>query len=132
MVTVLIFMVLAMIISGATLSIVTKQGRLAEDQIRRIRAFYAAESAINKAYHSLTLLNIATFTPPNCSVPNAWCLATDSSWQWEWNGEFEWDTQLSLTKDIRVIYNPTGAPITVGTVALQPDQLNATVDYAVY
>jgi Tfp pilus assembly protein PilX len=129
MVTVLIFMLLVTIIAGAALSIMTKQARLAEHQIRRVRGFYAAESAINKAYVSL---RYAPPTPPNCDVPNQWCRENDGTWKWVWSGDFEWrvtgDGTVVETRTITVRYNPTATY--QATYDLQPYELRAEVNYS--
>ncbi|MDP1852689.1 MAG: hypothetical protein Q8L26_00555 [Candidatus Omnitrophota bacterium] len=133
--TVLVFMLLVTIIAGAALSIMTKQARLAEHQIRRIKGFYAVESAINKAYQSLRVRGI-TAIPPACPQNNQWCNTGGAGlgvWQWNWNGAagdmFEWRLDgagnVLQQRQVTVLYNPN----LVVTGGLQARQIRATVSY---
>lgn len=118
LVTVLLFMLLVTIAAAAALSLMTKQARLAEHQIRRIKAFYAAESALNKAYQALRANGAAagewTETPANSGI-----------WVWNWQG-FDWnvsndDAGSTIgTRLVAVRYDTTSTP---------PGQLSATVNY---
>lgn len=129
LVVVLIFMLLITIIAGAVLSIMTKQARLAEHQIRRIKGFYAAESAINKAYQSLRCMNTtAGALVAGQANQGAWVDVVGSAgvWRWNWNNTsgqgFEWNVDnegtLIQTKNIDVSYNTSNHALT------------AEVDYA--
>lgn len=134
--TVLVFMLLVTIIAGAALSIMTKQARLAEHQIRRIKGFYAVESAINKAYQSLRVQGI-TVPPVNCPGPaNQWCRFPGGPlgiWQWTWNGAaadmFEWRLNaagaVDQVRQVTILYNPN----LFAAGALQGRQMRATVSY---
>lgn len=135
--TVLVFMLLVTIIAGAALSIMTKQARLAEHQIRRIKGFYAVESAINKAYQSLRVRGITVAPAVNCPGPaNQWCRIPGAglgTWQWDWNGAagdmFEWSLDgagnVLQQRQVTVLYNPN----LVAVGGLQARQLRATVSY---
>lgn len=142
LVTVLVFMLLVTIIAGAALTIMTKQARLAEHQIRRIKGFYAAESAINKAYQSLRYVDTAAGNL--APIGTDWSDVAGSSgvWQWTWDdippGEgFEWRVsgdagagQIIRDKSITVYYNTTNADVTIGGVVVpQGGGLQARVDY---
>ncbi|MFQ5681590.1 MAG: PilX N-terminal domain-containing pilus assembly protein [Candidatus Omnitrophota bacterium] len=109
LVTVLLFMLLVTIAAAAALSLMTKQARLAEHQIRRIKAFYAAESALNKAYQALQANGTAEWTEKTSGI-------------WVWNGQgFEWNVNdAGDTRLVAVRYDTTSTP---------PGQLSATVNY---
>lgn len=143
LVTVLVFMLLVTIIAGAALTIMTKQARLAEHQIRRIKGFYAAESAINKAYQSLRYMDTNAVSPVGQPNNTAW---GDSSvagvWQWTWNsaspgGGFEWRVEgdanpgdITRDRSITVYYNTTNGDVIIGGVTVpQGGGLQARVDY---
>lgn len=141
-VTVIIFTLLTVIIAGAALSIMTKQARLAEQQIRRVRAFYAAESAINKAYQSLKYMD--TSIPPAGQAGNAgggegWTLNANGLWQWVWDDTpagtgFEWIVDVNGAaveqgRSITIFYNPSGAII--DNVPANGG-LQARVDYGIF
>ena len=145
LVTVLVFMLLVTIIAGAALTIMTKQARLAEHQIRRIKGFYAVESAINKAYQSLRYMNVAPGTlavgQPN---NNDWndVAGSPGVWQWTWDdipaGEgFEWRVsgdagvgQIVRDRSITVYYNTTNADAVVAGITIpQGGGLKAAVNY---
>lgn len=128
MVTVLVFMLLITIIAGAVLSLMTKQARLSEHQIRRVRAFYAAESAINKAFQSLRYVN----TAPGAGAPAGWAAAGSGVWQWVW-GDFEWNANASpvVIRPVTVYYNTNNVPTSVlGVGILQGRELRANLDYS--
>ncbi|MEK6715771.1 MAG: pilus assembly PilX N-terminal domain-containing protein [Candidatus Omnitrophota bacterium] len=147
LVTVLVFMLLVTIIAGAALTIMTKQARLAEHQIRRIKGFSAAESAINKAYQSLRYMNVAPGTLAVGQLNNNdWndVAGSPGVWEWTWDdipaGEgFEWGVSVDdvtgavttlSTKDIQVFYNTTGGDVTVsGLTVPGGGGLAATVNY---
>ncbi|HDZ77593.1 MAG TPA: hypothetical protein ENH41_05875 [Candidatus Omnitrophica bacterium] len=120
LVTALIFMLLVTIMAGAVLSITTKQARLAEHQVRRIKGFYAVESAMVKAYLSLRYADVTVSTPP---VGSNWVDLGAGVWQWDWGpGGFEWRVDdagnvLPDTKTIRVTYDTN------------TNQLTSTIDY---
>lgn len=120
LVTALIFMLLVTIMAGAILSVTTKQARLAEHQVRRIRAFYAAESGIVKAYLSLRYADVSAATPP---AGSNWIDLGAGVWQWDWGpGAFEWRVDgagnvLPDSKTISVIYDTN------------TNQLTAKIDY---
>jgi len=132
MATVLIFMLLLTIIAGASLSVMTKQARLAEHQIRRTKAFFAAEAAVNKAYQSLRYVDIAGAPVGNWSDANG-----NGVWEWQWNGQFEWDVRNNgsgpgdfTAWDIRVLYNRNLATTVEGGVTLRPREIRAIIDYS--
>lgn len=143
--TVLIFMLLVTIIAGAVLSIMTKQARIAEHQIRRIKAFYAAESAMNKAYQALRFVNTAPLAPAPGPYWTDLLGPGGGVWQWSWDDNpsgqgFEWriDTTGTPTqrRDITVYYNTTANVVTVNptpttTVNLPPNGgLVAFINYS--
>ncbi len=127
LVTALIFMLLVTIIAGASLSITTKQARLAEHQIRRVKAFYAAEAAIIKAYQSLRYVDATLAAPPPMPGIN-WTDAGGGIWQWDWSEAtaapgFEWVVDgdgniLDTSRLVIVTYDTT------------TNRLTATINYS--